>query len=227
MPSALEMSRSVFAVLASLTRTPPKPRKDPSTGATATFWLISWSQGFEGCCLVRPRHRRWRKPPEVSLNELYRFRGLRLGKAFGALQECFDCWYFSKSATAALMSSLELGSRLTAALAGVPARLKSTPQAALRESWQCRQLCTLSNTLVHSSGVKSFFDQPWPFPMRGGSCRCVLINQPNADLHAPITASASEAAKPNAKQRTTILARRASHRRLPQVKYFCFIQNQR
>src|SRR5262245_47395277 len=65
----------------------------------------------------------------------------------------------SKSATAALMSSLELGSRLAAASAGRPAaaslRVPHQPLGSAAET-AIPAAMMLSNTLAHSSGVKSF-----------------------------------------------------------------------
>src|SRR5215470_5809174 len=65
----------------------------------------------------------------------------------------------SKSAIAALMSSLELGSRLAAAsdeqLAAASLRVPHKPLGSAADTAMPATMM-LSNTLVHSSGVKSF-----------------------------------------------------------------------
>jgi len=65
----------------------------------------------------------------------------------------------SKSTIAALMSSLELGSRLAAASAKLPAaaslRVPHKPLGSAAETAMPATMM-LSNTLAHSSGVKSF-----------------------------------------------------------------------
>src|SRR6476659_4183997 len=158
MPSALEMSRSV-AVSPSRTRTPPKPRKDPSTAASATFWLISRSQVLKAAASSgalastiaetsrRLANERWTH----SVGSAWAKRS-RIARMLPSLD-------LSKAATAALMSSLELGSRLAAASAGVPAaaslRVPHQPLGSTAETAMPAAMM-LSNTLVHSSGVKSF-----------------------------------------------------------------------
>src|SRR5262249_21205802 len=81
------MSRSV-AVSASLTRTPPKPRKDPSTAASATFWLISRSQALNAAASFGALASTIAEPSRRLANE--RFRGLRLGKAFAHCKKIFQ-----------------------------------------------------------------------------------------------------------------------------------------
>src|SRR6476659_6932048 len=158
MPSALEMSRSI-AVSASLTRTPPKPRKEPSTAASATFWLISRSQDLKAAASSGALASTMAETSRRLVNERCTHSvGCAWAKR-SRIARMLPSVDLSKAATAALMSSLELGSRLAAASAGVPAaaslRVPHQPLGSTAETAMPAAMM-LSNTLVHSSGVKSF-----------------------------------------------------------------------
>ena len=157
MPSALEMSRSV-ALSASLTRTPPKPRNDPSTAASATFWLISRSQVLKAAAslgalasTMAEAYRRLANERCTHSVGSARAKRSRIARTLPSLD-------LSKSATAALISSLELALRSAAASAGVLAaaslRVPHQPLGSTAETARPAAMM-LSKTLVHSSDVKS------------------------------------------------------------------------
>src|SRR6478752_9996841 len=154
------MSRSV-AVSASLTRTPPKPRKDPSTAASATFWLISQSQVLKAPASLGALASTMAETSRRLANERCKHTEGSAWAKHSRIARMLDppSSDLSKSATAALMSSLELASRLAAAsaklLAAASLRVPHKPLGSAAETAMPATMM-LSNTLVHSSGVKSF-----------------------------------------------------------------------
>ena len=128
------MSRSV-AVSASLTRTPPKPRKDPSTVASAIFRLISGyshvlkAAASSGALVSTMAETSLRLANERCIHSAG-FASAKRSRIARMLDPPSSD--LSKSAIAALMSSLELGIALAAASAKLRCSgfFKSAPQAA-------------------------------------------------------------------------------------------------